>query len=208
MHRWPWSRYVPFALCVVVLVLALGAWNSGIAARVVALLAGGLVALGVLDLAQKRSTLRRNYPVSAHVRFLFEFFRPMLRQYVVESDTDEVPFSHAQRGIVKHRSLNAADVRPFGSLLDMYAERFEWLNHSLAPTVLDSADFRITIGGPQCTRPYSASVFNISAMSFGSISPNAVRAIRNSDVAPSVAPQNDAAAPPTAPNSTPPVTVR
>ena len=177
MHRWPWSRYVPFALCVLALVLALAAWNSGISARVLALLSGALVALGVADLAQARSTLRRNYPLSAHVRFLFEFFRPMLRQYVVESDTDEVPFSHAQRLIVNQRASNAPDVKPFGSLLDMYAEQFEWVNHSLAPTVLDSADFRIVIGGPQCTRPYSASVFNISAMSFGSISPNAVRAL-------------------------------
>ena len=177
MPRLPWTRYLPFALCVLACVLALAAWGTGIGARVLALASGALVVLGLADLLQVRSTLRRNYPVSVHARFLFEFFRPMLRQYVVESDTDEVPFSHAQRGIVKHRSLNAADVRPFGSLLDMYAERFEWLNHSLAPTVLDSGDFRITIGGPQCTRPYSASVFNISAMSFGSISPNAVRAL-------------------------------
>ena len=177
MHRWPWSRYVPFALCVLALVLALAAWNSGISARVLALLSGALVALGGADLAQARSTRRRNYPLSAHVRFLFEFFRPMLRQYVVESDTDEVPFSHAQRLIVNQRASNAPDVKPFGSLLDMYAEQFEWVNHSLAPTVLDSADFRIVIGGPQCTRSDSASVFNISAMSFGSISPNAVRAL-------------------------------
>jgi hypothetical protein len=98
MPRLPWTRYLPFALCVLACVLALAAWGTGIGARVLALASGALVVLGLADLLQVRSTLRRNYPVSVHARFLFEFFRPMLRQYVVESDTDEVPFSHSQRG--------------------------------------------------------------------------------------------------------------
>ncbi len=177
MHRRFPSRYLVFALCVLVFVFALAGWNLGMPARVLALISGALVAVGLADVLQKRSTLRRNYPLTAHVRFLFEYFRPMLRQYVVESDIEEVPFSHVQRKVVKQRAKNALDVRPFGSDLDVYAERYEWLNHSLAPSEIASHDFRVAVGGPQCTQPYSASVLNISAMSFGSISANAVRAL-------------------------------
>jgi glutamate synthase domain-containing protein 2 len=121
--------------------------------------------------------LRRNYPITAHIRTFFEFFRPMLRQYIVESDTEEVPFSHVQRSIVYQRAKNVLDKRPFGTELDVYATQYEWINHSLAPAQIDSHDFRITVGGRQCRQPYSASVFNISAMSFGALSANAIRAL-------------------------------
>src|SRR6185312_14603708 len=157
--------------------LALSNWQDGMAWRVLAVLFGTLTAIGVVDLAQKHSTLRRNYPLMAHIRYFFEYVRPMLRQYIVESDNEEVPFSNVQRTIVHQRAKNALDVRPFGTELDVYAERYEWINHSMAPTKIDQHDFRITIGGPECAAPYSASVFNISAMSFGSISPNAIRAL-------------------------------
>ncbi|MFC4819993.1 FMN-binding glutamate synthase family protein [Dokdonella ginsengisoli] len=177
MDKWLPTRYLAFVLCLLVFVLALAGWRYGAANQLLAIVAGVLVAIGVADLAQKKSTLRRNYPILSHIRFFFEDVRPMLRQYVVESDNEEVPFSHVQRAIVKQRAKNELDVRPFGSELDMYAERYEWINHSLAPSVIDSHDFRIDIGGPQCARPYSASVFNISAMSFGSLSPNAILAL-------------------------------
>ncbi|MEP6939788.1 MAG: FMN-binding glutamate synthase family protein [Rudaea sp.] len=144
-------------------------WFAGIGAA--------LVALGTTDLLQVRSTLRRNFPITAHVRTFFEFFRPMLRQYVVESDTEEVPYSHAQRAIVYQRAKNVEDKRPFGTELDVYADNYEWINHSLAPAKIESHDFRISIGNEACTQPYSASVFNISAMSFGSLSANAIRAL-------------------------------
>ncbi|MGH8123964.1 MAG: glutamate synthase-related protein, partial [Rudaea sp.] len=88
-----------------------------------------------------------------------------------------MPFSHVQRTIVYQRAANALDKRPFGTELDLYATQYEWINHSLAPAKIDSADFRIAIGGAQCTQPYSASVFNISAMSFGALSANAIRAL-------------------------------
>jgi glutamate synthase domain-containing protein 2 len=101
----------------------------------------------------------------------------MLRQYIVESDTEEVPFSHVQRSIVYQRAKNVLDKRPFGTELDVYATQYEWINHSLAPAQIDSHDFRITVGGRQCRQPYSASVFNISAMSFGALSANAIRAL-------------------------------
>ncbi|GAA0711936.1 FMN-binding glutamate synthase family protein [Dokdonella soli] len=177
MDKWLPSRYLAFALCVLVFVLALLAWDDGRSVKVLAIASGLLVALGVADLAQKRSTLRRNYPVISHIRFFFEDVRPMLRQYIVESDTEEAPFSHVQRAVVYQRAKQALDVRPFGTELNVYEERYEWLNHSIAPSLIDSHDFRITVGGPQCTQPYSASVFNISAMSFGAISPNAIRAL-------------------------------
>lgn len=171
------SRYIPFAACIAVCVLALACWRQGLAMQVLGLVSAALVLVGVVDLAQKRSTLRRNFPLSCHIRFLFEYFRPMLRQYIVEADNEEVPFSQAQRAVVYQRAKAVSDVRPFGSELDMYAERYEWLNHSIAPSTIDNPDFRIAIGGAQCRKPYSASVFNISAMSFGALSPNAIRAL-------------------------------
>ncbi|MEO6689832.1 MAG: FMN-binding glutamate synthase family protein [Dokdonella sp.] len=177
MEKWLPSRYLAFALCVLVCVLALLGWHDGRAAKLIAIVSAALVAIGIADLAQTRSTLRRNYPLICHIRFFFEMVRPMLRQYVVESDNEEVPFSHVQRAVVKQRSKNALDVRPFGTEINVYEERYEWLNHSIRPSLIDSHDFRISVGGPQCTQPYSASVFNISAMSYGAISPNAIRAL-------------------------------
>ena len=171
------TRYLPFVLCLAVLVLSLATLSDGVAWRWLALFSGVLSAVGIVDLLQSRSTLRRNFPVSAHIRTFFEYFRPMLRQYVVESDTEEVPFSHAQRSIVYQRAKNVEDKRPFGTELNVYATQYEWINHSLAPARIDNHDFRIAIGGPQCAHPYSASVFNISAMSFGALSANAIRAL-------------------------------
>jgi glutamate synthase domain-containing protein 2 len=170
------SRFIPFALCLAVCALSLAMVWDGIAWRWIAAISGALSLLGLIDITQRRSTLRRNFPVTAHIRTFFEYFRPMLRQYVVESDTEEVPFSHAQRSIVYQRAKNVLDKRPFGTELDVYATQYEWINHSLAPAKIDSHDFRITIGSEQA-QPYSASVFNISAMSFGALSANAIRAL-------------------------------
>ncbi|HJT98452.1 MAG TPA: FMN-binding glutamate synthase family protein [Rhodanobacteraceae bacterium] len=171
------ARYLALALAIVAFALVLLRWPDGVAWKVAAIAFGALAAFGVVDLVQKRSTLRRNYPLLAHIRFFFEYVRPMLRQYIVESDNEEVPFSTVQRAIVKQRAKNALDVRPFGTELDVYAERYEWINHSMAPSRIENHDFRVAVGGPECAAPYSASVFNISAMSFGSISPNAIRAL-------------------------------
>ncbi|MHA7853208.1 FMN-binding glutamate synthase family protein [Marinobacter shengliensis] len=132
-----------------------------------------LSALGTHDLYQRRRTVSRNYPIMAHFRYLFESIGPEIRQYFIQSDTEERPFSREQRTIVYQRAKNVLDKRPFGSQLGMYEEGFEWMNHSLTPTKLNSSDFRIVIGR-NCAKPYSASVFNISAMSFGSLSANAI----------------------------------
>ncbi|MFN2361229.1 MAG: FMN-binding glutamate synthase family protein [Marinobacter sp.] len=137
------------------------------------LLFAGLTALGTRDLVQSKRTVSRNYPIIAHFRYFFESIGPEIRQYFIESDTEERPFSREQRTIVYQRAKNVLDKRPFGSQLNMYEEGFEWLNHSLRPTEIESNDFRIDIG-KNCAKPYRASVFNISAMSFGSLSPNAI----------------------------------
>jgi glutamate synthase domain-containing protein 2 len=136
-----------------------------------------LVALGFRDTRQARHSVLRNYPVIGHLRFLLEFIRPEIRQYFIESDREAAPFSRQQRSLVYQRSKGAQDKRPFGTQLDVHASGYEWINHSIAPTILPGHDFRITVGGVLCSQPYSASVFNISAMSFGALSANAIRAL-------------------------------
>ena len=119
----------------------------------------------------------RNYPISAHLRFLLEEIRPEMRQYFFESEKDGMPFSRDTRAVIYQRAKMVLDKRPFGTQEDVYREGYEWMHHSVAPKPHAEEKFRITIGGPDCTKPYSASVFNISAMSFGALSPNAVRAL-------------------------------
>lgn len=171
------QRYWAWLACAVVTVLAtlLAIWNPlwWIPAASCLL----LTLVGMADYAQTRQAIRRNYPVLAHFRFFFEFIRAEIRQYFIESDTEELPFSRAQRAIVYQRAKGVSDKRPFGTQLNVYEAQYEWMNHSIAPTEIASHDFRITIGGHACTKPYSASVFNISAMSFGALSANAVLAL-------------------------------
>ena len=141
------------------------------------LLFGALTLLGVRDLVQKRHAVLRNYPISAHMRFLFEAIRPEMRQYFFESEKDGTPFSRDARALVYQRAKIDLDKRPFGTQFNVYQEGYEWVNHSVSPKPVTTEKFRITVGGPDCKKPYSASVFNISAMSFGSLSANAIRAL-------------------------------
>ncbi len=138
---------------------------------------GGLSGLGVHDLYQTRHAVLRNYPIAAHLRFLLEDVRPELRQYFFEGEKDGSPFSRDKRAVVYQRAKRVLDKRPFGTQYDVYEVGYEWVRHSMAPRPLATAPFRVTIGGPDCTQPYDASVFNISAMSFGALSPNAIRAL-------------------------------
>ena len=154
-------------------VFSLVAFGVGVPAF---LLFGLLVATGVYDLRQSRRSILRNYPIIGHLRFAMEFIRPEIRQYFIESDSDANPFSRAQRSLVYQRAKGDPDKRPFGTQLDVHAEGYEWINHSLAPTQLTTHDFRITIGEGRA-QPYSCSVFNISAMSFGALSANAIQAL-------------------------------
>jgi glutamate synthase domain-containing protein 2 len=145
------------------------------------LLFAGLSVLGWRDLRQSRHAVLRNYPVIGHMRFLMEYIRPEIRQYFLEGDNEAAPFSRAQRSLVYARAKGDSDKRPFGTQLDVSADGYEWINHSMAPSKVDSHDFRITIGqaGNGCSQPYSASVFNISAMSFGALSANAILALNH-----------------------------
>ena len=138
---------------------------------------GGLTLLGLRDLLQRRHSILRSYPLAAQLRYLFERIRPEMRQYFFEGDKDGVPFSRDKRAVVYQRAKGQLDKRPFGTQYDVYAPDFEWFNHSAVPKKITDKAFRIEVGGPDCKQTYSASVFNISAMSFGAISPNAIRAL-------------------------------
>ncbi|ABD86142.1 FMN-binding glutamate synthase family protein [Rhodopseudomonas palustris] len=141
------------------------------------LLFGALTLLGLRDLIQRSHAVLRNYPISAHLRFLLEEIRPEMRQYFFESEKDGMPFSRDTRAVIYQRAKMVLDKRPFGTQEDVYREGYEWMHHSVAPRPNAEQQFRLSIGGPDCARPYSASVFNISAMSFGALSPNAIRAL-------------------------------
>jgi glutamate synthase domain-containing protein 2 len=170
-------RYTALALCVLFALLSLFSVLAFGVGLVWLLLFGALSALGWWDMRQSKRAVLRNYPVIGHLRYMLETVRPELRQYFLENDTDATPFSRNQRSLVYARAKGETDKRPFGTQLDVRADGFEWLNHSLMPTSLASHDFRITIGGPACKQPYEASVFNISAMSFGALSANAIQAL-------------------------------
>jgi glutamate synthase domain-containing protein 2 len=183
-------RYSLMALCalgVLLSLLSVVLFNVGWLALLVC---AGLVGVGVHDLKQTRHAILRNYPVIGHMRFLFEFIRPEMRQYFIESDSEAAPFSRAQRSLVYQRAKGEPDNQPFGTHLDVGKQGYEWVNHSMSPTKLPTHDFRIWIGGTPntsglspsasaqpCTQPYQASVFNISALSFGSLSANAILAL-------------------------------
>jgi glutamate synthase domain-containing protein 2 len=137
-----------------------------------------LAVLGVHDLIQTRHAILRNYPVTGHLRFLLERIRPEIRQYFFEGDKDGAPFSRDKRALVYQRAKRELDKRPFGTQYDVYGNEYEWLHHSIAPRPVSPSPYRVTIGqGGPGTQPYSASVLNISAMSYGALSANAVRAL-------------------------------
>ncbi len=151
--------------------------------RALWLLFMALTALGIRDLLQTRHAVLRNYPVIGHVRFLLETIRPELRQYFLEGDHEATPFSRAQRSLVYQRAKGDVDKRPFGTQLDVGEVGYEWIAHSLYPTHIASHDFRVrvgaTVGRSACTQPYDISLFNISAMSFGALSANAILALNS-----------------------------
>ncbi|KGM40828.1 glutamate synthase [Aquabacterium sp. NJ1] len=174
-------RYGAWALSVLVAVAGAVVWTftrheSGVW---MAGLGAGLTLLGLNDMRQTSRSVLRNYPVMGHLRYLLEFIRPEMRQYFIESDNEAAPFSRQQRSLVYQRAKGESDKRPFGTQRDVGATGYEWISHSIAPSEVPSQDFRVTIGagGSSCTQPYSASVFNISAMSFGALSANAILAL-------------------------------
>ncbi len=136
-----------------------------------------LGALALCDYLQPWHSIRRNFPVLGNLRYLAETIRPGVQQYFIENDSQGRPFSKEERSLVYQRAKGVLDTKPFGTHLDFYAIGYEWVSHSMVPTHVEHESLRTTIGGPDCLQPYSASVLNISAMSYGSLSANAVRAL-------------------------------
>ena len=140
---------------------------------------GPIILIGMIDIIQKKQAIRRNFPIVGRSRYLAEWLRPKLYQYFIEPDTDGRPFSRINRNIVYQRAKSVNDTSPFGTQLNVYNEGYEWMNHSIA--ALDPHDLdqhpRVKIEGPQCKQPYDCSIFNVSAMSFGSLSKNAIMAL-------------------------------
>ena len=141
------------------------------------IIGGLLVALGIYDIMQSKHAILTNYPVAGHVRYVLEDFRPEIRQYLLEDDKEQVPFSRQQRALVYQRAKNVSDTNAFGTLDNLYAQGKEWFLQSALSHPLEKQDFRITVGGERCIQPHDMSVFNISAMSFGSLSANAIMAL-------------------------------
>lgn len=136
-----------------------------------------LTCLGIFDLFHPSSNLLRIYPLMAYGRFISEELRPEIHQYFVESDTDGTPLSYNTRRMIYERSERAHQEKSFGTELEVYAPGYEWLNHSMAPKEAREEQFRATVGGKSCKHPYEMSLLNVSSMSFGSLSANAVLAL-------------------------------
>ena len=170
-------RYTAFIASVVLLALSLlGSGALGLSGWWPMLFLA-LCGVGIYDLQQSQHAILRNYPIIGHLRFMLESIRPEIRQYFLESETEAAPFSRAQRTLVYSRAKGQSDKRPFGTQLDTRAMGYEWINHSIAPSHLAGHDFRVNVGGKDCTQPYDISLFNVSAMSFGALSANAIQAL-------------------------------
>ena len=140
-----------------------------------------LILMGLYDMYQSKKTIRKNFPLLGRMRYLLEGIGPEIRQYFVETDLEGKPFNRLQRSIVYQRSKKESDSMPFGTQLDVYQDGYEWINHSIRaiPFSKVNENPKVHIGSSQCTKPYEASMFNISAMSFGSLSKNAILALNN-----------------------------
>ena len=183
------SRYSVWLLCIVLFIL-ISAGHTVYAPHYIYyfmphtlfntlwVISGLLVLVGLYDVLQRQHAILKNYPIMGHFRFIFEDFRPEIRQYFIESDQDALPFSRMQRSLVYQRAKNQNADKPFGSILDVYQPNYRFMTHSLAPCPpAQHESFRIKIGHDACQQPYEASILNISAMSFGSLSANAIRAL-------------------------------
>lgn len=168
------ARMLPLLLMAVLSVLFLWLdhwWRWGLAITL------PLLAIAVWDFFQGEHSLRRNYPLLARVRWVMEDLRPFARAYIVEGDLEGRPYNHDERALVYARAKKELDDHPFGTELDVYSDEYEWLAHSIVPNENAPKDWRVTIGTDQCQHPYSAALLNISAMSFGSLSANAIMAL-------------------------------
>jgi glutamate synthase domain-containing protein 2 len=140
-----------------------------------------LIAMGLYDMLQSKKTIRRNFPLVGRMRYILEALGPGARQYFIESDTDGKPFNRLQRSLVYQRSKKETDSMPFGTQLNVYEPGYKWINHSIKaiPFSEVNSNPKVKIGSSQCEKPYDASLLNISAMSFGSLSKNAILALNS-----------------------------
>jgi len=162
---WAWLATLPLAVVAVF-------W-----APTLSFVLAALFLIGLRDVSQTRHAILRNYPLIGHLRFLLEYIRPEIRQYFLEDDEMQLPFSRNQRALVYQRAKRQNDKRAFGTLIDPYKPGAIWLNHSNVAVHPDENAFRLTIGNQSCLQPYNSSILNVSAMSFGALSANAIRAL-------------------------------
>lgn len=167
--------FVITSIAALLLVLAWGYWWVPANWLFVPLIP--LVALGAYDMIQRKHTVLRLYPVIGHLRYFFESIRKEIQQYFVESEVDGMPVSREFRALVYQRAKGANDTRPFGTVFDVYRDGCEWINHSLSPGKISNQNPRVIFGEDNCEKPYAASPLNISAMSYGSLSKNAIMAL-------------------------------
>lgn len=136
-----------------------------------------LFVVGCRDAFQEKRAILRNFPVLGNFRYMLEAIRPEIQQYFIEPETDGMPIPRETRSVVYQRAKQQTDTVPFGTQRNVYGEGYEWLTHSLAPKHIDPHTLRVSIGGPHCKQPYSASIFNISAMSYGALSKTAIQSL-------------------------------
>ena len=136
-----------------------------------------LLAVGFINTTQHKHAILRNFPVLGYFRYLFEMIAPEIQQYFIERSTDGKPFSRNERSLVYQRAKNIDSTTPFGTQLNINTSNYEGIKHSIFPAVVNEDLPRVLVGGPDCKQPYAASLLNISAMSFGSLSENAVIAL-------------------------------
>ena len=170
-------RFIPFLIVMIACVLSVWGAQTLPWLYALAVLLGAAALLGFYDLFQSQHTLLRNFPLLGRLRWLAEMLRPFFRSYIVESETEGRPFNHEERAMVYRRAKNVSSVEPFGSHLDISAPPYEWLAHSVTAQHPKEDDPRVLIGAPGTANPYSASVLNISAMSFGSLGARAIEAL-------------------------------
>ena len=166
--------YLGFGIVLLGILLVFAMFNDILWFLVIAI---PLAIVWIYDVFQTKHTILRNFPVLGHMRFILEFFRPEIQQYFVANDKEERPFDRETRTIIYERAKNSRDTMPFGTERNISEVGYEWVLHSLAPKHVSEVEPRVTVGGPECKKPYCASRLNISAMSFGALSANAIMAL-------------------------------
>ncbi len=177
----PLMRKIFVISCIVVSALILVWAYFWIEALFAFVIVGPLMYMGFVDMAQNRQAIRKNFPLLGRLRYVFEGMRPKIQQYFVESDTDGTPLNRNERSVIYQRAKKQVDTIPFGTQLNVYAEGYEWMTHSINPQDHNKLDHnpRVRVGNKDCTQPYDASILNVSAMSFGSLSPNAIESLNS-----------------------------